>query len=128
MPFEHVAKLLEAVRADKSQDEVQKGLAEARKQLGAQSFDEALATLEGLLQKYPNETAATKLRDLVQQERNEHSRQQRLQKELESLKKQVNEEKFDGAIGAGEALLKEFPEASTIFTLAVPAAVAGGTM
>ena len=105
-----VAKLLDAVRADKSQDEVQKGLAEARKQLGAQSFDEAHATLESLLQKYPNESAAVKLRDLVVQERTEHGRQQRLQKELDALKKQVNEEKFDDAIGAGEALLKDFPE------------------
>ena len=105
-----VAKLLDAVRADRSQDEVQKALAEARKLLGAQSFNDALAKLDTLLQTYPNEAAAVKLRDLVLQERSEFTRQQRLQKELESLKKLVNEEKFDEAIPSGEALLKEFPE------------------
>jgi len=105
-----VVKLLEAVRADKAQDEVQKGLAEARKLLGAQSFNEALSTLDDLLQRYPNESAAVKLRDLVLQERSEHARQLRLQKELESLKRLVNEEKFQDAISNGEALLKEFPD------------------
>jgi hypothetical protein len=105
-----VAKLLEAVKADKSQDEIQRALAEARKQLGAQSFNEALSTLDKLLQRYPNESAAVKLRELVLQERSEHAKQLRLQKELESLKRQVNEEKFADAISTGEALLKEFPD------------------
>ncbi|HMD31499.1 MAG TPA: protein kinase, partial [Candidatus Acidoferrales bacterium] len=105
-----VAKLLDAVRADKSQDEIQKSLAEARKLLGAQSFNDALGTLDGLLQRYPTESAAVKLRELVLQERGEHSRQLRLQKELDSLKKLVADEKFDDAIGNGEGLLKEFPE------------------
>ena len=105
-----VAKLLEAVKADKSQDEIQRALADARKQLGAQSFNEALGTLDKLLQRYPNESAAVKLRELVLQERSEHARQLRLQKELESLKRQVTEEKFGDAISNGEALLKEFPD------------------
>ena len=105
-----VAKLLEAVRADQSQDEIQKALAEARKQLGAQSFNEALGTLDRLLQRHPNESAAAKLRELVLEERSEHARQLRLQKELESLKRLVNEEKFQDAISNGEALLKEYPE------------------
>ncbi len=105
-----VVKLLEAVRADKAQDEIQRSLAEARKQLGAQSFNEALGTLDKLLQRYPNESAAVKLRELVLQERSEHAKQLRLQKELESLKRQVNEEKFADAISNGEALLKEFPD------------------
>ena len=105
-----VMKLLEAVRADKAQDEIQRALAEARKHLGAQSFNEALSTLDKLLQRYPNESAAVKLRELVLQERGEHARQLRLQKELESLKRLVNEEKFQDAISNGEALLKEFPD------------------
>ena len=105
-----VAKLLDAVKADKAQDEIQRALAEARKQLGAQSFNEALATLDKLLQRYPNESAAVKLRELVLEERSEHAKQLRLQKELESLKRQVNEEKFADAISNGEALLKEFPD------------------
>src|SRR5208283_1363645 len=105
-----VAKLLEAVRADQSQDEIQKALGEARKLLGAQSFNEALGTLDRLLQRHPNESAAAKLRELVLEERSEHARQLRLQKELESLKRLVNEEKFQDAIGNGEALLKEYPE------------------
>jgi len=105
-----VVKLLEAVKADKSQDEIQRSLAESRKQLGAQSFNEALNTLDKLLQRYPNESAAVKLRELVLQERSEHAKQLRLQKELESLKRQVNEEKFADAISTGEALLKEYPD------------------
>ena len=105
-----VAKLLDAVKADKAQDEIQRALAEARKQLGAQSFNEALGTLDKLLQRYPNESAAVKLRELVLQERSEHAKQLRLQKELESLKRQVNEEKFADAISNGEALLKEYPD------------------
>jgi len=105
-----VQKLLEAVRADQAQDEIQRSLAEARKLLGAQSFNEALSTLDNLLQRYPNESAAVKLRELVLQERTEHAKQLRLQKELESLKRQVNEEKFADAITNGEALLKEFPD------------------
>ncbi len=105
-----VAKLLEAVRADQSQDEIQKALGEARKLLGAQSFNEALGTLDRLLQRHPNESAAAKLRELVLEERSEHARQLRLQKELESLKRLVNEEKFQDAISNGEALLKEYPE------------------
>ncbi|HXZ20995.1 MAG TPA: protein kinase, partial [Candidatus Acidoferrales bacterium] len=105
-----VVKLLEAVKADMAQDEIQRALAEARKLLGAQSFNEALSTLDKLLQRYPNESAAVKLRELVLQERSEHAKQLRLQKELESLKKQVNEEKFADAISTGEALLKEYPD------------------
>ena len=105
-----VVKLVEAVRADQSQDEIQRSLAEARKLLGAQSFNEALGTLDKLLQRYPNESAAVKLRELVLQERGEHAKQLRLQKELESLKRLVNEEKFADAISNGESLLKEFPD------------------
>src|SRR5208282_2276974 len=63
-----------------------------------------------LLQRYPNESAAAKLRELVLQERSEHARQLRLQKELESLKRMVTEEKFQDAISNGEALLKEYPD------------------
>jgi serine/threonine protein kinase len=105
-----VSKLLDAVRADKDQDEIQKGLAEARKMLGTQSFNEALGVLDKLLERFSNEAAVQKLRELVLQERSQHARQLRLQKELEGLKRLVTEEKFEEAIAQGEGLLSEYTD------------------
>lgn len=105
-----IAKLLETVRADQVQQEVQRGLTKARKHLGSQEFSESLAILDDLLQRYPQETAAQKLRELVLQERKEHANRLRLQRELQALKKLVSEEKYQDAIDVGEGLLKEFPD------------------
>jgi len=107
---EEIAKLLDAVRTDAAQQEVQQKLGEARKHLGAQAFSEALAVLDTLLAKYPQEAAPQKLREVVLQERRDHARRMQLQRETQSLKKLVSQEKYDEAIHAGEQLLKDFPD------------------
>jgi serine/threonine protein kinase len=107
---EEISKLLDAVRTDAAQQEVQQKLGEARKHLGAQAFSEALAILDALLAKHPQESAPQKLREVVLQERREHARRLQLQREMQSLKKLVSQENYDEAIHAGEQILKEFPD------------------
>jgi len=105
-----VTKLLDTVREDQAEQEKHAKLAEAKSLLNGQRFADALALLEPLAQKYKDDTAVSKLYEHIQTERKVHAQRVRFEKELVTLKKLVNEEKFREALDKGEPLLKEFPE------------------
>jgi eukaryotic-like serine/threonine-protein kinase len=106
-----IAKLLETARHDQDEQQQREKLAEARRSLAAQRYDEALAIIAQL---QPADSAVQKLRDLVLQEKAELTRQHELQKQIAHLHSLVNAEKFSEARSRGEILLREFPGESEI--------------
>ena len=110
-----ITKLLENARADQAEQQKQHQLAEARARLAAQSFDEATALLENLLRTHPKDQAVLKLRALVQREQEKHARAQRVQRELDALKKLMSEKKYSDVTSRTKDLLLEFP-GETAFT------------
>jgi hypothetical protein len=104
-----IGKLLETARADQAEQLKQQKLAEARAHLASQSFAEAMALLEALSANYPKDAGVLKLRGLVQREREKHARTERIERELEVLKKLMNEKKYPELISKTKQLLTEFP-------------------
>lgn len=113
------AKLLETARMDYGQQQRLEGLAEARSLLAAQKFDEALAKTHSLAERYPNDSAVQKLRELVLVEKEETTRREKLNAEMAVLRARVNSGKFFEAVGRGERLLKEFPHDSELADLVI---------
>ena len=74
--------------------------------------------LDGLLGVHPKDPAVLKLRTLVQREQEKHSRAQRLQRELEGLKKLMSEKKYSEVSSRTKELLAEFPDESAFTRLA----------
>jgi hypothetical protein len=99
--------LANAIKEQAEQHKQQK-LAEARSLLAEQRFAEALELLDGLPAAYSNDRAVQKLRTLVEREQEKQVRFERLQRELQTLKKQVNERKYSDILSRSEALQAEF--------------------
>ena len=103
-----IRKLLASAEEERSEQEKQQKLVEARTLLAAQKFAESLALLEALRAAYPKDSAVQKLHKLAQHEQEKQVRQERLQREIESLKKLVNEKKYPEVVRRGGSLLIEF--------------------
>ncbi len=71
--------------------------------------------LDNLLRTHPKDQAVLKLRALVQREQEKHARAQRVQRELDALKKLMSEKKYSDVTSRTKDLLLEFP-GETAFT------------
>jgi serine/threonine protein kinase len=104
-----IAKLLETAREDWAEQQKQQKLADARALLAAQRFAEALALLNALVSAHPKDAGIVKLRALVQREQEKHAQTERMQREIEALRKLMNERKYPDVISRTKVLLNEFP-------------------
>jgi uncharacterized protein YbaR (Trm112 family) len=109
---------LATAREDLAEQNKQQKLNEARSRLAAQSFGEALTVVESLVQDYPKDAAVLKLRTLVEREREKHARAERIQRELDALKKLMAERQYLEVISRTKTLLNEFPAESNFVRLA----------
>jgi eukaryotic-like serine/threonine-protein kinase len=112
-----ITKLLATAREDLDEQEKQQKLAEARNLLAAQSFAEALAILNSLAISYPKDSTVTKLRAVVQREQEKQARTERLQHELDALKKLMGDKRYPEVISRAKELLVEFPSDSNLIRL-----------
>jgi eukaryotic-like serine/threonine-protein kinase len=113
-----IGKLLATARADLAEQQKQLKLAEARNLVAAQSFVEALAVLDGLAAAHPKDSAVLKLRTMVHREQEKHVRTERIEKELDGLKKLIGEKKYPEVLSQAKELLSEFPTEVNIIRLA----------
>ncbi len=104
-----IANLLETARGDQAQQDKHQKLAEARAHLASQSFTEATALLNQLAETYPHDAGILKLKALAQREQEKNLRTQRMERELEVLKKLISEKKYPEVISRTKELLIEFP-------------------
>ena len=104
-----IAKLLETAREDWAEQQKQQKLADARALLAAQRFAEALTLLDPLVSAHPKDAGVVKLRSLVQREQEKHAQTERMQREIEALRKLMNERQYPDVISRTKALLNEFP-------------------
>jgi eukaryotic-like serine/threonine-protein kinase len=109
---------LATAREDLAEQNKQQKLNEARSRLAAQSFGEALTVVESLVQDYPKDAAVLKLRTLVEREREKHARAERIQRELDELKKLMAEKQYLEVVSRTKTLLTEFPAESNFIRLA----------
>ena len=109
---------LATAREDLAEQNKQQKLNEARSRLAAQSFGEALTVVESLVQNYPKDAAVLKLRTLVEREQEKHARAERIQRELDALKKLMAEKQYPEVISRTKTLLTEFPAESNFIRLA----------
>ena len=113
-----IAKLLETARADQAEQHKQQQLAEARARLAAQSFGAAMVLLDGLVRTHPKDPAVLKLRTLVQREQEKHAKAERVQRELDAVKKLMSEKKYPEVVSRTKQLLAEFPDEAAFTRLA----------
>jgi Protein kinase domain len=113
-----ISKQLEIARRDQIEQEKQQKLAEARAQLGMQSFEEALAILDKVAAVHPGDAAVVKLQALVLREQEKHVRVERIQRESDILKRLISEKKYAEVIARSKTLLVEFPAESSLRRLA----------
>ena len=113
-----INKLLEAAEADRAERQKQQKLAEVRAHLAAQSFQKAMATLDGLTQNHPTDAAVLKLRTLVEREQEKHAKAERLQSELDLLKRLTSEKKYPEVLSRTKQLLVDFPAETNLTRLA----------
>ena len=104
-----ISRLLANAAKEQAEQQKQTKLAEGRSLLAAQRFGEALELLDTLRAAHPKDSAVQKLRALVEREREKQSRSEGLQRELEALKKLVNEKKYPELLARAEPLKVEFP-------------------
>jgi serine/threonine-protein kinase len=113
-----IARLLGTAREDLAEHQKQQKLADARSLLAAQSFGEALAILDSLAAAHPKDSAVGKLRTLVEREQDKHVKGQKLQRELDALKKLMGDKKYPAVIVRAKELLSEFPSDANLMRLA----------
>jgi hypothetical protein len=113
-----ISNLLETARRDQAEQQKQQKLAEARAQLAVQSFEEALTLLDALAVVHPKDAAVAKLRALVHREQEKNARTERIQRELDGLKKLMTEKKYSDVISQAKRLLTEFPGETSLRRLA----------
>jgi hypothetical protein len=113
-----IGKLLATAREDLAEQQKQLKLAEVRSLLAAQSFGKALALLEAVASSYPKDSVVLKLRTLVQREQEKHDRAERVQQELDLLKKWMGEKKYPEVVSRTKELLSEFPGDANFMRLA----------
>ena len=104
-----IVKLLETAREDWEEQQKQQKLADARAHLAAQRFAEALALLDAMVSDHPKDAGVVKLRALVQREQEKHDQTERMQREIEALRKLMNERKYPDVISRTKVLLNKFP-------------------
>ncbi len=104
-----ISKLLETARSDKAEQQKQQKLIEGRALLASRSFAEALTLLDGLAVAHPKDASVLKLRALAQHEHEKHTREERIQRELDALKKLMSERNYPEVISRTGQLLTEFP-------------------
>jgi serine/threonine-protein kinase len=112
-----IARLLATAQEDLAEHQKHQRLADARNLLAAQSFSEALAILDGLAATHPKDSAVSKLRTLVQREQSQHAKAQKLQRELDALKKMMGDKKYPEVISRAKELLTEFPADANLVRL-----------
>jgi serine/threonine-protein kinase len=102
--------LLESARVGIAQAEKQTRMDSAMRLLAEQKFSESLEICETLLQLNPTDSAVQRLRNQVLQQRSEHAKRVRQQRELESLKRMLADGEFAAVVHRGEAYLQEFAD------------------
>ena len=113
-----IRKQLIIAREELAEQEKQKKLGEARNLLAAQSFVEALKLLNNLAEIYPKDATVLKLRTLAQREQEKFARAERIQSELNDLKKLMGERKYREVITRTKSVLAEFPGEAHFIRLA----------
>jgi hypothetical protein len=113
-----IGKLLATAQADLAEQHRQLKLAEARNLLAAQSFAEALILLDGLAAAHPKDSAVLKLRTMAQREQEKYARTEKIDKELDALKRLIGEKKYPEVLSRAKALLDEFPTEASVIRLA----------
>ena len=113
-----INKLLATARDDLAEQQKQQKLAEARGLLAEQSFGDALRLLNNLAATHPKDSAVAKLRALVQREQEEHAKAEKVQRELDALKKLMSEKQYPEVISRARELLIEFPSDTNFIRLA----------
>src|SRR3984893_1974157 len=104
-----IPRLLTNAGKEQAEQEKQQKLAEGRALLAAQRFQEGLELLGSLRATYSKDAAIQKLRALVERERDKHTRGERLQHELDGLKRLVSQKKYSDILSRAEIIQAEFP-------------------
>jgi len=117
-----IARLLTTAREDFAEQTKQEKLAQVRSLLAAESFGEALSVLDSLAVAHPKDSAVSKMRLLVQSEQEKRAKAEKLQRELDALKKLMGEKKYPEVMARAKELLIEFPSDATLTRLAELAA------
>jgi eukaryotic-like serine/threonine-protein kinase len=112
-----ITRLLVTARQELAEQQKELKLADARSLLAARSFVDALAVLTSLAAAYPKDSAVMKLRALVQREQEKHAKEEKLQGELDSLKKLIGENRYPEVTSRAKELLKEFPSEPNLLRL-----------
>jgi eukaryotic-like serine/threonine-protein kinase len=112
-----IARLLDTAREDLAEQGKQQKLAEARSLLAAQSFEQALIILGSLAAEHPKDTAVSKLDALVRREQDKHVKAQRLEREVDALKRLMGEKKYLQVMTRAKQLLAEFPSDPNLLRL-----------
>jgi serine/threonine protein kinase len=113
-----IGRLLDTARRDQAEQQKHQKLAEARAQLAMQSFEEALTSLDALTVVHPQDAAVVKLRALVRREQEKNARTERIQRELDLLKRLMSEKHYSEVISQTKRLLVEFPGETSFRRLA----------
>jgi eukaryotic-like serine/threonine-protein kinase len=113
-----IGRLLATAREDLAEQQKQLKLAEVRSLLAAQSFGKALSLLDAVAASYAKDSAVLKLRTLVEREQEKHARAERVQNELDVLKKWMGEKKYPEVVSRTKELLNEFPADANFMRLA----------
>lgn len=103
-------KLQETAKTDQAEQLKQKQMAEVRRLLGLQNFEQARKGLETLTRDFPQDTAIKNLQNLAVQEENEQKRQKRLDTEVAALRGLLGAGKFKQVVAKGDPLLQEYPQ------------------
>ena len=104
-----ISKLLETARGDKAEQQKQQKLIEARAHLASRSFAEALTLLDDLAVAHPKDASVLKLRALALHEHEKHTKDERIRRELDALKKLMSERNYPEVISRTTELITEFP-------------------
>lgn len=103
-------KLQETAKTDQAEQVKQRHMAEVRRLLAQQNFEQARRALEVLTRDYPQDTAVKNLQNLATQEENEQKRQKRLDTEIAALRSLLGAARFKQVVTKGESLLQEYPQ------------------
>ncbi len=112
-----ITRLLVTARQELAEQQKELKLADARSLLAARSFVDALAVLTSLAAAYPKDSAVMKLRALVQREQEKRAKEEKLQGELDSLKKLISENRYPEVTSRAKELLTEFPSEPNLLRL-----------
>ncbi len=103
-----IVRLLTNAGREQAEQQKQQKIAEARALLAAQQFSAALQLLDTLHAAHPTDGTVQKLRAVVERERDKQNRSERLQRELEVLKKLVNENRYAELLTQAEPLRTDY--------------------